>query len=301
MSIDNNKVQITEPVHEYKESTVIGVKQEDNTRVNLKGIVFSDLDGTILDNGQNLIPDSTMEALDKLKANGYLIVLSTGRDMDTHYSVRYRAMIKPDAIIHHNGNKITIGDKLIFEHIMEDSLVHEIYEFCKKNGYCVGTSIGGEDFFLNPEIKLAADRSYKKLVERNFVPFEELFERKLPVSALSYAGDISVEKPIVEAAFPCIQLFPFNGGRGADMIERGFSKAEGFKKVCAYYGLSEEDCSDKTYAIGDSHNDVPLLKAAGLSIAMGNGDEAAKKAADIATEDIRHDGFFNAFKRISLI
>ena len=72
MSINNKKVQITEPINDYKESTVIEVKHEDNARVNLKGIVFSDLDGTILDNGQNLIPDSTMEALDKLKANGYL-------------------------------------------------------------------------------------------------------------------------------------------------------------------------------------------------------------------------------------
>ena len=51
----------------------------------------------------------------------------------------------------------------------------------------MGTSIGDEDFFLNPEIKYASDKSYKRKVERNFVPFEELFKRKLPVTALSFA------------------------------------------------------------------------------------------------------------------
>lgn len=276
-----------------------------NTNISLKTdfsyIVFSDLDGTILDNGLNLIPESTALAIAKLRKNGCLIVLSTGRDMDTHYSFRYRDMIKPDAIIHHNGNKITVGDKLIFEHIMDDEKVHDIYEFCREHGYCAGTSIGNEDFFLNPEIKLAADRSYKKVVERHFVPFEEIFRRGLRVSALSYAGDIDTEKPIVEKAFPDIQLFPFNGGRGADMIERGFSKAEGFKRVCEYYGLDEAYRKDKTYAIGDSHNDVPLLKAAGYSIAMGNADEAAKAVADYVTDDIRHDGFYKAFLHVGLI
>ncbi len=271
---------------------MIKMKEKD-----FKGIVFSDLDGTILDNGLNLIPESTFKSLDELKKNSYLIVLSTGRDMDTHYSYRYRDMIMPDAIIHHNGNKITIGDKLIFEHIMDTELVHRIYEFCKKQGFCVGTSIGGEDFFLNPEIKYAADKSYKRKVERNFVPFEELFKRKLPVTALSFAGDIEKQKPVVEAEFENIRLFPFNGGRGADMIEKGFSKAEGFKKVCAYYGAEHEN----TYAIGDSHNDIPLFKAACFSIAMGNADEAAKNAAQYVTDDIRNDGFYKAFRHFGII
>ena len=262
-----------------------------------KGIVFMDLDGTVLDNRLNLIPESTMEAIDMLKASGYLVVISTGRDMDTHYSLRYKNMIAPDAIIHHNGNKITVGNELLFEHTMDMELVRRIYEFCREHGYCVGTSIGNEDFFLNPEIKLAADRSFKKVVERHFVPFEQIFERGLKVTALSYAGNISEEKPIVEAAFPEVRLFPFSGGLGADVIEVGYSKAEGMKKICAYYHM-DRTC---TYAFGDSHNDIPLLKAAEVGIAMGNADPEAKAAADYITDDIRHDGIFNACRHFDLI
>lgn len=267
------------------------------TEKGFKGIVFSDLDGTILDNPLDFIPESTFKAIEELKKNGFLIVLSTGRDMDTHYSFRYRDMIKPDAIIHHNGNKITVGSELIFEHIMDTELLREIYAFCKKEGFCIGTSIGTEDFFLNPEIKYASDKSYKKRVERNFVDFEEIFKRGLPVSALSFAGDIDAQKPVIEERFPNLQLFPFNGSKGADVVEKGFSKAEGFKRICAYYN-ADRKC---TYAIGDSHNDIPLLKAANYSIAMGNADEDAKRAARYVTEDIRHDGFYKAFRLLKLI
>ena len=42
-------------------------------------------------------------------------------------------------------------------------------------------------------------------------------------------------------------------------------------------------------------------KVAASLVINGDVDEAAKEAADIVTDDIRHDGFFNAFKRILLI
>ncbi len=262
-----------------------------------KGIVFMDLDGTILDNKLNLIPESTLLSIRLLKCSGYITVLSTGRDMDTHYSVRYKAMIEPDAIIHHNGNKITVGNELIYEHFMDEELVRKIYTFCKDRGYCIGTSIDKEDFFLNPEVKYKADKSYKKVVERNFVPFEEIFKRHLRITALSYAGDIANEKPIIEKAFPMIKLFPFSKGLGADLVEIGSSKAEGMKRICEYYGIDVKN----TYAFGDSHNDIPLLKAAYIGVAMGNADEEAKQAADYVTDDIRHDGVYKACLHFGLI
>ena len=69
------------------------------------------------------------------------------------------------------------------------------------------------------------------------------------------------------------------------------------KKICAYYHM-DRAC---TYAFGDSHNDIPLLKAAEVGIAMGNADPEAKAAADYITDDIRHDGIFNACRHFGLI
>ncbi len=262
-----------------------------------KGMALFDLDGTLLNNNTNEISESTCLAIRLLKQNGYVVALCTGRDMETHYSAGYRDIVQPDAIIHQNGGKITVGDEVIFRHTVSHDLIRRLYDYAVKNGICVGTSIGGEDFFLYPEKKIYADQAYNKFLTRHFVPFEEIFNRNLEVTGLAYAGDLEKEKPIIERDFPELELFGFSSNAGADVVERGFSKAEGMRRLCDYYGISTAD----TYAFGDSNNDVPVLKAAGVGIAMGNGDESAKEAADYVTEDFDHDGIYRACVHFGLI
>jgi hydroxymethylpyrimidine pyrophosphatase-like HAD family hydrolase len=54
-------------------------------------------------------------------------------------------------------------------------------------------------------------------------------------------------------------------------------------------------------AIGDSSNDVEMLAAAGLGIAMGNASAAARAAADEVTASVREDGVLAAFRRHGLL
>ena len=42
-------------------------------------VVFFDIDGTIVDNETQIIPDSTVEAIRLLKQNGHIPVVNTGR------------------------------------------------------------------------------------------------------------------------------------------------------------------------------------------------------------------------------
>ena len=91
----------------------------------MKGIVSFDMDMTLLNHADYKIPDSAIKALDLLRKN-YYIVIATGRDMDAKFSEGLADEVKPDAIIHLNGNKITIGPELIYEHCMKRELVEEL-------------------------------------------------------------------------------------------------------------------------------------------------------------------------------
>ena len=73
----------------------------------MKGIVFFDLDGTLLDNTRGIIPESTLQALDELR-KGYIVALSTGRDMDSHYSVKWKKLVEKISLLSiHNRKYLT--------------------------------------------------------------------------------------------------------------------------------------------------------------------------------------------------
>lgn len=64
------------------------------------------------------------------------------------------------------------------------------------------------------------------------------------------------------------------------------SKGKGIEVLCRHLGLSME----QTIACGDEGNDLPMIRTAGLGVAMGNASEPVKAAADVIVADCDHDG-----------
>jgi hydroxymethylpyrimidine pyrophosphatase-like HAD family hydrolase len=73
-------------------------------------------------------------------------------------------------------------------------------------------------------------------------------------------------------------------------------------KYCAvkclqeYWGLKD----DEILTIGDQDNDIELLKAGGISVAMENGTEGLKKYADYITDTVENNGFVKAINKFVL-
>ena len=163
-------------------------------------IAVFDLDHTLLDNSRNEISPSSLLALSKLRKHCYIAVAS-GRDMDNYYSYMYRDIIKPDAVIHQNGTRVAVRKddrpydpergaeqyELIFNHFMDPELVKRILKYAMEHHLCVGTTVNGRDYFVNPKLKEEADQSYNKFLKRRFAPPEEgalLFKGQGPGAAL---------------------------------------------------------------------------------------------------------------------
>ena len=49
--------------------------------------------------------------------------------------------------------------------------------------------------------------------------------------------------------------------------------------------------------IGDQNNDIELLKAGGIKVAMGNGTPELKECADFITDTVDNDGFVKAVNK----
>lgn len=257
-----------------------------------KGIVSFDMDMTLLNHADWRIPDSAREALKRLRER-YYVVIATGRDMDAKYSAGLMELVEPDAVIHLNGTKITVGGDLIYEHRMKKELVERLLRFTEGKEFAMGVSVGAEDYYMNPEYVTRHDWIRWKQSDRCFRDPWMLLD--MPVRTMAYMGKEPGTK-LVEAAFPEVRLPMFSSREGADVIERKVSKAEGLRKLCDYWGVPLEN----TVAFGDSMNDYEIIRMAGIGVAMGNARDELKPAADYVTAPVGEDGIWKACVHLGL-
>lgn len=258
----------------------------------MKGIISFDMDMTLLDHETWKIPESADRALHRLREN-YYIYIATGRDLDSKFSEGLKELVNPDGIIHMNGTKITVGDKLIHEQFMAPEMVKHLLDFAWENGFAVGMATGTSDYFTNPDIIIESDKMRWGESQRTFIDPYELLNQK--IYTLTYIGP-SHGTRVIEAAFPQLKLPLFSNNQGADVVEREVSKADGLGMVCEYYGMN----LSQTIAFGDSMNDYEILKTAGIGVAMGNSIPSLKEVADYVTTTIGEDGIWNACVALKL-
>lgn len=258
-----------------------------------KGIVSFDMDMTLLDHKDFKIPQSAIQAVNRLREQ-YYVVISTGRDMDNRYSDGLAEQIQPDGLIHLNGTKVTVGKRLLLDHRMDPNLVRELLAFARGKEFAVGMTVIADDYYVNPQYVERHDIRRFGETSRNFKNPEKLLE--IPVRTLVYFGEEEGARQI-EEAFPELKLPMFSSRQGADVVERQMSKADGLKRLCDYWGVDMQD----TVAFGDSMNDYEILRQAGIGVAMGNAVEALKEAADYVTADIGDDGIWKACVKLGLI
>jgi Cof subfamily protein (haloacid dehalogenase superfamily) len=81
-----------------------------------------------------------------------------------------------------------------------------------------------------------------------------------------------------------------------EMLNPAVDKGVALRLVAEHFGIP----MDRVMAIGDSYNDLPLLRAAGFSVAMGSAPEELKAEADAVVGDVEHDGVAEAIERFVL-
>lgn len=257
-------------------------------------MISFDLDMTLLDHKTGQITPSALKAVELLRKQ-HKIVLATGRDMDNYYSCKYKDIVKPDGIVHMNGTKITVGDTLLYEHTFDQKLLKDLLSYCDKQGFAIGATIGDNDFYIHPEVVEESDRVHWGISGRRFGDPKQLLNMK--IRTLAFVGN-EYQAAQIERDFSSLRLPLFAGKHGADVLEKGHSKADGLRLLAKYFG--EDPSLKNSVAFGDSMNDIEIIQAAGTGVAMGNAVEELKACADLVTDSIEKDGIWNACSQLGL-
>ena len=81
-----------------------------------------------------------------------------------------------------------------------------------------------------------------------------------------------------------------------EIMPAGVDKGRGVRDMAAALGLS----MDQVMALGDQDNDIPMFKAAGFGVAMGNAAPELLAAADFVTLSNNEAGFAKAVEKFIL-
>ncbi len=250
-----------------------------------KKLIALDLDGTLLYDWYTL-KDETRDYLIDMQAKGHTVVIATGRPFRSsdHF---YDALQLKTPLINFNGGIITSKHDPNFpdQHIWLDK--DAVLDIFKENRALITNAFC--------EIK---DNVYLLEDDKALYPFLHLneystltvgpFEKTLPgptngFIALAEKGNGDKIEAYIEAHYQDIILSRNWGNDETDVIEiftPKTNKGEALAGVASYLGFAQAD----TLAFGDGHNDIEMLKWAGIGVAMANAHPAAKAAADIVSE-----------------
>lgn len=248
-------------------------------------IAFIDIDWTILDHEIHDWDYETLNILRFLQEKELLVYLCTARPYDSVLHTGLLDIFHPDGIICTNGGVAFANDELLFSNIIPEDIVRTIEKIANKHHLVLELSTDKERYFTN-KANTYVHRYFSVYTE--IIPEIRKYENKGVSAILLFAPEKYDE--VLKKEFPKEMNFLRFDTCGVDVGYFKNTKGAAIKKVLKHLNI------DKSLSIGagDSFDDISMFKEVGLSICMGNGQEDAKKEADIVSEPISKHGLGKA-------
>ena len=258
-------------------------------------VIFFDIDGTIVHDDSQIIPESAVSAIAALSAAGHTPIINTGRPY-SHLDPRVRAMAFAGWVCS-CGMEVYVDGQWLQKYRMPAdvrTVVIEAVRECKMQ--VIYEAVGGflldGEYSSNARVVLEAQR----IVDRGCFAKQLAGADEDIIKFVTFDGPDSRHAEFVEemsAYLTCIE----RGGGMVEYVAKGCSKAGGVERLLNHLAAKRED----TFAFGDSTNDISMFRAVGHSVCMGDGMAEAKANAEFVTADLLEGGIEKGLKHYGLI
>lgn len=260
-------------------------------------LVATDIDGTIF------IPEKEFtsgvkDCINKLSQAGIKVVLVTGR-MNAAASKIAKDLGLNTPVVSYQGGLVVEKGKTLYERYLTQEQTERILEWAGVNGENIHINLYNDDVLYSEADCYEVQRYCNNLhTEHTVKKFSEIKKDKInKLLAIDYSNPERITKyeKELQDVFPDLYIVkstPY-------FLE--FSNPEASKKCAVeflqnYWGLKKEEI----LTIGDQNNDIALLQAGGIKVAMGNATEELKVVADYVTDSVYEDGFVKAMEKFCL-
>lgn len=270
-------------------------------------MIALDLDGTLFTE-QKTVSSGNRRALAEARERGVEIMIASGRPL--HNIPRdLLSSLDIHTVIACNGacvHRLPDGER-IFEEPIDWEAAYELLRV--STSYPVMTCVLTDGATLIPWSNLelvnrpGVPEFFRNYVRSGFRPVEDvaayLQEHNLPVYKFAIYFNFFSDKPeyyydcllkMIEADPRLIQVD--GGGHSMEVTKSGVSKGRALHWLAEELGIPIAE----TMACGDTENDMEILKAAGIGVAMGNAAEHVKAVADYVTKTNEEDGVAYAIR-----
>lgn len=253
--------------------------------------IFFDIDGTLLSFKTHQMSPTTLEALYTLRKKGIKLFLSTGRHKSMIQTVR--DLFPFDGCITLNGQFCFCGDQVLRQVPMERCDVEQIVALTSQGAFpCI--FLEEENSYINqlgPHVQV--------FPEHLSIPLPPLDDPRRALDGELY--QVVVFLPQSEEHLLTDHTQFLNPMRWhpefIDVIAAGGGKDKGMDAILNHFGIAVEE----TMAFGDGENDLPMLRHAGIGVAMGNAGPKVQAEADYVTTSVDEDGIVCALKHFGLL
>lgn len=265
-----------------------------------KNLLFTDMDGTLL-REDSTVSNRMKNALDRLTDAGHRLILTSGRPLPAILEVCEEADLCYPGMIIISNNGAYIYDYDADKPILECRVRSEDISFIAEKAKEMGIHVHGYTKThivcreMNEELKYYTRRIHMplkyvsdiaqalpdgsiKLQAIHLTDHEALV--RFRDSLLPYCGD---RLQMIFSNEQYLEILPLEAGKG-----------NAIRFITDYLPVSRKH----TFAAGDAENDISMLEAAHIGIAMQNATDAVKAKADIVTTlDNNNDGLLEVLDK----
>ncbi len=255
-------------------------------------LVAIDMDGTLL-NRTNQVSERTKKSIELAKEKGVHIILSTGRILKSALYYSETLGLKNPIIASNGAIIVDEASKIIFNKPIESNLVENIVNMARKNNiyYHFYDEVNFYSHVIDEEVLRFYNEgnSGMKIDIRLFDDIKEITQSKdINVYKFLFIDDNKDKLHKFRMELDELENITTSSSwaNNIEAMSKNVSKGEALKELCHRLNVK----SSEVIAIGDSENDLSMLKFAGLGVSMGNGDEKIKLKADYITDTNDKDG-----------
>lgn len=263
-------------------------------------LVATDMDETFLDHDHQ-IPEANIRAMQRMKELGVLFVPSSGRwysSIMDNFAHLDPALLEGSYVISYNGGFINrVGDpKPLTSCGIGRACAEELYALGRELGKCMHVNVADGHVFVcdAPE----AERTYLEKIsgvthfssadhtDLSFLDGRNIV--KLIFMDPDFEGLQQLGHELEPMARRLGVEITFSSKRYLEFMPAGIDKGYGLKKLAEMLGIP----MDQVIGVGDSANDLAMIKAAGLGVGVANVTDDVRPYCDAVLESTGDDGAF---------